>query len=408
MVEFTGERVVPGQVEPDLWNEHLARYAFAARFAEGRRVLDAGCGTGYGSAELARAAASVTGLDVSREAIEWARGHYPTPAFLNGSCAALPFRAGAFDLVVAFEVIEHLHQQTSFLAECRRVLAPDGLFIVSTPNTLYYAEARATAGPNPFHEHEFEAAEFEAALRAQFANVSLLLQNRSECFAFYPPSGWHGGETVAEPGADRAEEANFFVALCSNAALPAFEPLVYVPRVANLLRERERHIKKLQSELAQKERWLAEVTGERDRALELARETEAVLEQSNRWAEQVSAELAAAGERIVELQAQFVAEQQRAQESIDALEAENQNKTEWALQLAAEQQRARESIDALEAENQKKTEWALQLAAEVDNLRGQVDNLNWQVAMVIASRWVRAGHKIGLGPPLPVLDKPAQ
>lgn len=373
MVEFTGERVVPGQVEADLWNEHLARYVFAARLAAGRRVLDAGCGTGYGSAELARTAAHVTGLDVSREAVEWAHAHYAVPTFLNGSCATLPFREGAFDVVVAFEVIEHLHRQTPFIAECRRVLAPDGLLIVSTPNTLYYAEARAAAGRNPFHQHEFEAAEFEAALRAQFTNVSLLLQNRSECFAFYPPSGWRGGQILAEPGADRAEEANFFLALCSNATLPGVEPLVYVPRVANLLRERERHIEKLQSELGQKEHWLAEVTDERDRALAVVRETEAALEQSNRWAEQVSAELGESRERIVELQAQF----------------------------AVEQRHAQQSIDALEAENQKKTEWALALGAEVDVLRGQV-------AMVIASRWVRAGHRIGLGPPLPGLDKPAQ
>jgi SAM-dependent methyltransferase len=372
MVEFTGERVVPGQVEADLWNEHLARYVFAARFAAGRRVLDAGCGTGYGSAELARTAASVTGIDVSRDAVEWAHGNYPKPAFLNGSCATLPFRAAAFDVVVAFEVIEHLYQPTAFLAECRRVLTPDGLLIVSTPNTVVYAEARAAAGPNPFHEHEFEADEFEVALRAQFANVSLLLQNRCECFAFYPPSGWRGGRIVAEPGADRAEAATFFVALCSNTALPEVEPLLYLPRVANLLRERERHIEKLQGELAQKEQWLAEATGERDRALEAVRQTETALEQSNRWAEQVSAELAEAGKRIVELQAQF----------------------------AAQQQSAQQSIDALEAENQKKTEWALALGAEVEVLRGQI-------AMVVASRWVRAGHKIGLGPPLPGLDKPA-
>jgi len=365
-VEFTGERVVPGQIEPNLWNEHVARYAFAARFAERKRVLDAGCGTGYGSAELARVAASVTGLDLSPEAVEWARRNYGAPVLLNGSCSMLPFMAGSFDVVVAFEVIEHLHQQTSFITECRRVLSPEGLLIVSTPNRLYYAEARAEAGPNPFHEHEFEADELKAALRAQFANVSLLLQNRSECFAFYPPSGWQGGRIVAESGADRAEAANFFVALCSNAALPQSESIVYVPRVANLLREREQHIDKLRGEIARKEQWLAEATGARDKMMEIAHQNQA-------WAQKLSGELDEARARIVQLQEDF----------------------------ADEQRRAQQAIDRLEAENLKKTEWALALSAEVDVLRGQL-------AMVVASRWVRAGHKIGLGPPLPGLDKPAQ
>jgi SAM-dependent methyltransferase len=365
-IEFTGERVVPGQVERDLWNEHVARYAFAAPFADGKRVLDAGSGTGYGSAELARVARSVTGIDLSREAVDWARGHYGAPAFLTGSCTMLPFSEGAFDLVVAFEVIEHLHQQTSFIAECRRVLSPGGLMILSTPNTLYYADARAEAGPNPFHEHEFEADEFKAMLRAQFANVSLLLQNRSECFAFYPPSGWQGGQIVAEAGADREDAANFFIAVCSNGALPEIEPIVYVPRVANLLRERELHIDKLRGEVAQKEQWLAEATAARDKMMEIAHENQA-------WAQKLSGELDEARARIVRLQDEF----------------------------ADEQKRAQQAIDGLEAENRKKTDWALALSAEVDVLRGQL-------AMVAASRWVRAGHKIGLGPPLPGLDKPAQ
>src|SRR5262249_18916198 len=59
LAEFTGERVIPGQVDVDLLNEHVARYTFAARLSRGKRVLDAGCGEGYGSAELARAALSV-------------------------------------------------------------------------------------------------------------------------------------------------------------------------------------------------------------------------------------------------------------------------------------------------------------------------------------------------------------
>src|SRR5712692_7460444 len=108
LVEFTGERVIPGQVNDDLWSEHVARYAYARRYAEGRRVLDAGCGTGYGSAELAQSAASVTGLDVAPAAIEFARANYPLSnlSFIVGSSIAAPFAAKSFDLVVAFEVIE--------------------------------------------------------------------------------------------------------------------------------------------------------------------------------------------------------------------------------------------------------------------------------------------------------------
>src|SRR5947209_10327949 len=79
LAEFTGERVIPGEVDVDLLNEHIARYAFAARLAHGKRVLDAGCGAGYGSAELAHTAQSVIGMDISAEAVEFARANYRLP-----------------------------------------------------------------------------------------------------------------------------------------------------------------------------------------------------------------------------------------------------------------------------------------------------------------------------------------
>ena len=128
MAEFTGERLVPGEVDVDLLNEHLARYAFAARLSRGKRVLDAGCGAGYGSAELAASAVSVVGVDVAPEAVAFATAHYQLPnlRFELASCTALPHSPGSFDLVAAFEVIEHLADWRGFLAEARRVLSPNG------------------------------------------------------------------------------------------------------------------------------------------------------------------------------------------------------------------------------------------------------------------------------------------
>src|SRR6266404_1383353 len=143
-VKFTGERVIPGECEPDLLNEHMARYRFAQRFAAGKVVLDAACGSGYGAAMLAENAKKVVGCDISHEAVEYARRVYGASKggalrveYSESDCLALPFPSARFDLVVAFEIIEHLENPQVFLKEMDRVLGPGGILIVSTPNRLY-------------------------------------------------------------------------------------------------------------------------------------------------------------------------------------------------------------------------------------------------------------------------------
>jgi len=195
LAEFTGERLIPGQVDVDLLNEHLARYAFAARLARGKRVLDAGCGAGYGSAELAHAALAVTGADIATEAIEFAQEHYRLPNlhFEQATCGALPHPDSCFDLVVAFEVIEHLARWREFLLEVRRVLSPGGQFMVSTPNKLYYTESRGVQGINPFHIHEFEFEELRSELGANVFEVGHgFLPSEMGCMAHMQP--WHRRE----------------------------------------------------------------------------------------------------------------------------------------------------------------------------------------------------------------------
>ncbi|HEY1185644.1 MAG TPA: methyltransferase domain-containing protein, partial [Bryobacteraceae bacterium] len=258
MAEFTGERLIPGQVDVDLLNEHLARYAFAARLAHGKRVLDAGCGAGYGSAELASQADSVAGADLAAEAVDFACAHYRLPnlAFEQASCERLPHPDACFDLVVAFEVIEHLEGWREFLLEARRVLAPGGQLIVSTPNKLYYTESRGVHGANPFHVHEFDFEEFRGALEAVFPHVALFLENHVEGVTFQPHQAGYTVETRVDAGDPSPDDSHFFVAVCAHRPQVGNPTFVYVPRAANVLRERERHIALLDGELAQKNQWL--------------------------------------------------------------------------------------------------------------------------------------------------------
>ena len=168
------ERFVPGTADGELIEvEHLARYRWAGQLVAGRTVLDAGCGVGYGSAMLARAGAGeVVGLDLSATAIEAAREAAPANAsFVVGDVHALPFAAGRFELVVCFEVIEHVESQDDVIAELARVLAPGGVLAISSPNRDVYP-----AG-NPHHLHEYVPEELRSAVAAHFDHVQLRRQH---------------------------------------------------------------------------------------------------------------------------------------------------------------------------------------------------------------------------------------
>jgi O-antigen biosynthesis protein len=168
-LSFTGERFVPGlpDTDPILRAEHLLRYEACRPLIRGLRVLDIACGEGYGAALLADSAAEVVGLDISEEAVAHARDAYggiQNLHFGTASATRLPHDAEAFDVVVSFETIEHLAEtdQVQFVTEAHRVLRPQGLFILSTPNRPNYA--KVNRGPNPFHLRELDERELLALL----------------------------------------------------------------------------------------------------------------------------------------------------------------------------------------------------------------------------------------------------
>jgi SAM-dependent methyltransferase len=167
-LEFTGERFTP-ECEREIRYEHLHRYAFAAQWSGGARILDAACGEGYGSAMLARDAESVTGVDISEQAIEHARRRYGRLRNLRfevADCTRLPFGDGEFSQVVSFETLEHLAEHEALLAEFRRVLTEDGFLVLSSPDKAVYSEQQGFV--NEYHVRELYRGELERLVRARF------------------------------------------------------------------------------------------------------------------------------------------------------------------------------------------------------------------------------------------------
>lgn len=171
-LNYTGERFVPG-IDGVIEAEHMHRYILACDLATVRNVLDVASGEGYGSNLLAHTAASVIGVDISTKAVEHARMTYRRPnlEFRVGDCAQLPVDTASIDLVVSFETIEHHDQHEAMLAEIARVLKPDGLLIISSPNKLTYSDIPGQH--NRFHVKELYLDEFEALLHRGFPNVAL-------------------------------------------------------------------------------------------------------------------------------------------------------------------------------------------------------------------------------------------
>ena len=225
---FTGERFLP-EVRGAIFFEHWHRYAVTAPLVLGKRVLDAACGEGYGTSLLASSAESVVGVDVSRDAVAHASERYAATnvRFIAASVTRLPLGDASVDAVVSFETIEHLAEQREMLAEFRRVLAPSGILVISSPNRPVYNQDADSA--NHFHVRELDREELADLLGAGFPRQAWYAQRVLAQSAIWSQSAPSAKSEFVTPDGARAEPAPpmyfLVIAAAEDVALPALPAL---------------------------------------------------------------------------------------------------------------------------------------------------------------------------------------
>ena len=167
-MEFTGERVVPDKMAIDVttYIQHLARYVFALRYCVGKTVLDAACGTGYGTSLIQSIARSVVGFDIDQDTIDFAKQIYESFderlifKVSDFETADLSFSGcpAFYDTIVSFETIEHLSNPGFFLRNVKDRLVPGGKFVFSIPRMSFVQ----------FHKQVYDLKQAQNLIRSHF------------------------------------------------------------------------------------------------------------------------------------------------------------------------------------------------------------------------------------------------
>ena len=174
-LELTGERTLPDVPDENYWyRRHLVVYEWISRRVSGLRVVDLACGEGYGSAVLARTAASVVGVDANPEAFEHASARYGGRRVHFERTLIETFDEPC-DAAVFLQTIEHVEDAGAILDRCRELVRGSArpVVYVSTPNVLTLAPEGAERSGNPWHVHEYRASEFRALCEAHLPHVEL-------------------------------------------------------------------------------------------------------------------------------------------------------------------------------------------------------------------------------------------
>ena len=170
-------RIIPSEVPPKFYAQHLKPYTLIAQEAYGKKILEVGCGDGFGSAFLAKTAGEVIGIDYDQKTILRAREKYilANLRFMSMGADRLEFEDNCFDLVCSFQVIEHIPEDKipRYLAEIKRVLRNDGKLYLSTLNLGQAMKSPSTYKKQPAHCREFRLDELKELLAQVFSKVEI-------------------------------------------------------------------------------------------------------------------------------------------------------------------------------------------------------------------------------------------
>ena len=370
---FTGERFIPHQTDPFLALEHYHRYCFASRFVRGKKILDIGCGEGYGSAFLSQLADVVVGIDRDQAIIDYARKKYssiPNLTFKVGNCQDAPDDSENFDMAVCFELLEHLNpdDQVRFLNSMRQRLKPDGLLVISSPEKNEYAAAFPVK--NEFHKHELTILELKAFLDSFFKHVHLCAQRILSLSTVWQLEGrqrmqfhFHSRKDLLTeiPSNESFSTPLYLIALCSNAPLPE-----------NAISESNSFYLDISHSDQTKDflRWAQQLNLEAQKNRELIQNLQKELEERTTWVQNLPKELEDCNKWALSLQKEL----EDRSKSVLSLQEELEDRNKWALSLQKELEDRSKRTLSLQEELEDHNQWALSLESELSKIREQLSS----------------------------------
>lgn len=151
---------------------HIATYEYAEKMADNKTVLDYGCGSGYGTEMLSKNASKIIGVDISKDAVDFAKKNYSSSNLSFKTISELTDEK--FDVITSFQVIEHVPNNSAYIKKLKKHLKPGGLLLISTPDKTHRLFSPFQKPWNIFHLKEYTSYSLEKVLKKEFSDVEML------------------------------------------------------------------------------------------------------------------------------------------------------------------------------------------------------------------------------------------